>query len=84
MIRTLVTLAAGIGVGVAGTIAAQHEGVKVTTLAARDIVEKLDGKKAKATTVEVTLGPGESDAPHRRAIAIGPPASELLRHAATL
>ena len=31
----------------------------------RDIAEKLDGKKAKATTVEVTLGPGEASAPHR-------------------
>ena len=41
----------------------KHEAVR--TLAVRDIAEKLDGKKAKATTVEVTLGPGESSAPHR-------------------
>jgi quercetin dioxygenase-like cupin family protein len=48
-------------------IAAQHDGKHeaVRTLAVRDIVEKLDGKKAKATTVEVTLEPGESSAPHR-------------------
>src|SRR5438045_8130971 len=26
---------------------------------------RIDGKKAKATTVEVTLGPGEASAPHR-------------------
>ena len=26
----------------------------------KDIIEKLDGKKAKATTVEVALAPGES------------------------
>src|SRR5262249_59035481 len=34
-------------------------------LAVRDSAEKLDGKKAKATTVEVTLAPGEASAPHR-------------------
>jgi quercetin dioxygenase-like cupin family protein len=38
---------------------------KVKALSSADIAEKLDGKKAKATTVEVTLGPGESSAPHR-------------------
>jgi quercetin dioxygenase-like cupin family protein len=68
MIRTLVTLAAGIGVGVAVTMAAHHdhhEGVKVTTLAARDIVEKLDGKEAKVTFLEVTLEAGQADVPHR-------------------
>jgi quercetin dioxygenase-like cupin family protein len=68
MIRTLLTLAAGIGVGVAVTFAAHHdhhEGVKVTTLAARDIVEKLDGKEAKATFLEVTLEAGQADVSHR-------------------
>ncbi len=69
MIRTLLTLAAGIGVGVAGMTATQHEtrheGVKVTTVAARDIVEKLDGKEASATAVEVTYEPGQAGAPHR-------------------
>src|SRR5262249_42122286 len=56
------TLAAG------GVTLAQHgEHVKggVKTLSRREITEKIDGKKAAATTVEVTLGPGESDAPHR-------------------
>jgi quercetin dioxygenase-like cupin family protein len=38
---------------------------KVTTLSEKDIAEKLDGKKAKATTVEVTLEPGQASAPHR-------------------
>jgi quercetin dioxygenase-like cupin family protein len=38
---------------------------KVTTLSERDIAEKLDGKQAKATTVEVTLEPGQASAPHR-------------------
>ena len=66
MMRTLLTLAAGIGVGVAGTTAAQ-QGARgpAKTIAARDIVEKLDGKEAKATAVEVTLEPGRAGAPHR-------------------
>jgi quercetin dioxygenase-like cupin family protein len=38
---------------------------KVTTLSKKDIAEKLDGKKVKATTVEVTLEPGQASAPHR-------------------
>ena len=68
MIRTLLTLAAGIGVGVAVTFAADHDhhkAVKVTQLSQRDIIEKLDGKEAKATVVEVTLGPGQAGEPHR-------------------
>src|SRR5262245_50360679 len=70
MIRTLLTLAAGIGVGVAVTFAADHDhhkAVKVTQLSQRDIIEKLDGKEAKATVVEVTLGPGQAGEPHRHA-----------------
>jgi quercetin dioxygenase-like cupin family protein len=75
MTRTLITLAAAIGVGAAGVVACdrckqhetQHGDVKVTTLAARDVVEKLDGKEAKATFLEVTLEPGQADVPHRHA-----------------
>jgi quercetin dioxygenase-like cupin family protein len=37
----------------------------VKILSEKDIAEKLDGKKATATTVEVFLEPGESRAPHR-------------------
>ena len=67
MIRTLLTLAFGIGVGAVGVTATQHEhkGAKVTTLAARDIVEKLDGKEAKVTFQEVAWEPGQADMPHR-------------------
>ena len=68
MIRTLLTLAAGIGVGVAVTFAADpdhHNAVKVTQLSQRDIIEKLDGKAASATVVEVTFEPGQKDSPHR-------------------
>jgi quercetin dioxygenase-like cupin family protein len=45
--------------------AAHHGDVKVTTLAARDVVEKLDGKETKATFLEVTLEAGQADVPHR-------------------
>jgi quercetin dioxygenase-like cupin family protein len=66
MIRTLLTLAAGIGVGVAVTFAADHDhkALKVTQLSQRDIIEKLDGKAARATVLEVTFAPGQKDAPH--------------------
>jgi quercetin dioxygenase-like cupin family protein len=70
MIRTLLTLAAGIGVGVAVTFAADHDhhkAVKVTQLSQRDIIEKLDGKAASATVLEVTFEPGQKDSPHRHA-----------------
>ena len=68
MIRTLLTLAAGIGVGVAVTFAADHDhhkAVQVTQLSQRDIIEKLDGKAASATVLEVTFEPGQKDSPHR-------------------
>ena len=67
MRRTLLALTIVAG-AVGGMTLAQHGehgngGVK--TLSRKDITEKIDGKKAKATTVEVTLGPGEASAPHR-------------------
>jgi quercetin dioxygenase-like cupin family protein len=37
----------------------------VKVLSQKDIIEKLDGKKAKATMVEVTLAPGQVEAAHR-------------------
>ena len=62
MVIVLVTLAVG-----GMTLAHQDEHGKggVKTLSRKDITEKIDGKKAMATTVEVTLGPGEASAPHR-------------------
>src|SRR5262245_21443167 len=47
------------------TLAQPDHGKGVKTLSQKDITEIIDGKKAKATTVEVTLGPGEASAPHR-------------------
>ncbi|HEX4612863.1 MAG TPA: cupin domain-containing protein [Urbifossiella sp.] len=66
MTRTLLALAVGIGVGAGGMTAAHHaDGEKVKVLSARDIQEKLDGKEAMATVVEVTIEPGQSGLPHR-------------------
>jgi len=70
MIRALLPLAAGVGVGVALTFAADHDrhkALKVTQLSRRDIIEKLDGKAASATVVEVTFEPGQQDSPHHHA-----------------
>ncbi|MBP3957368.1 cupin domain-containing protein [Gemmata sp. G18] len=67
MIRGALLLAAGIGLGAGGMTAARHDEKhgSVKVLAARDIAEKLDGKEAKATTVEVTLEAGKAGEPHR-------------------
>ena len=67
MIRTLLALAAGIGVGASGMNAAHHhdDGEKVKEISVTDIKEKLDGKDARATIVEVTIEPGQSGLPHR-------------------
>ena len=66
MVRRALVLALGVGLA-AGISAAGHDEKRDSAklLAARDIAETIDGKEAKATAVEVTLGPGESDAPHR-------------------
>jgi quercetin dioxygenase-like cupin family protein len=67
MRRTLLAIVFG-PLAVGGATLAQHgENGKggVKTLSQRDITETIDGKKSTATTVEVTLGPGESSAPHR-------------------
>jgi quercetin dioxygenase-like cupin family protein len=66
MLRALLTLAAGIGVGAgAMTVAQHHDGEKVKVLSATDIKERLDGKEATATVVEVTIEPGQAGVPHR-------------------
>lgn len=67
MIRTLVLLHVGIALGAGGaTFANLHEDDEsVRVIATQDIDEKLDGKDAKMTFVEVTLEPGKSGVPHR-------------------
>ncbi len=67
MYRSILGLAIGAMLGACGLALAQHhkddESVKV--ISAWDIPEKLDGKDAKATVVEVTLEAGKSGVPHR-------------------
>lgn len=67
MTRNILVLAVGIGLGAAGMAAAWHDEKQesVKMLASRDLAEKLDGKVAKATAVEVTLEPGQTGEPHR-------------------
>jgi quercetin dioxygenase-like cupin family protein len=68
MIRGVLVLAVGIALGAGGLTAARHDDKphgSVRPLAARDIAEKIDGKEAKATAVEVTLEPGQASAAHR-------------------
>ena len=71
MSRTCLLLTVLTALGVGGAILAQHvqhagKGqVKVTQLSQRDIIEKLDGKAARATVVEVAFEPGQKDSPHR-------------------
>jgi quercetin dioxygenase-like cupin family protein len=68
MQRTILALAVFGGICVGGMTLAHHAEkgeVKVTELSQRDIIEKLDGKEAGVTVVEVTFEPGQKDSPHR-------------------
>jgi quercetin dioxygenase-like cupin family protein len=67
MKRSPLVLMFGISLGVAGRAFAHlHEnGESVRVISSRDIQEKVDGKDATATVVEVTLNPGQSGLPHR-------------------
>src|SRR5262245_34624635 len=67
MFRALLLLAAGIGLG-AGLKQASHQredGEQVKVLSVTDLKEKLDGKEATATVVEVTIEPDKAGVPHR-------------------
>ena len=69
MRRSLLAIVLGT-LAVGGMTLAQHGGhgkgaPQVKVLSQNDIIEKLDGKKAKATMLEVTLAPGEVEAAHR-------------------
>jgi quercetin dioxygenase-like cupin family protein len=66
-VLALATLALLTMAGIALAHHAEHSEVKVTELSRRDIVEKLDGKDASVTVVEVTFEPGQQDVPHSHA-----------------
>ena len=68
MTRNVFILTAAAVLCATGLIAARHDEkseVKRKLVSATEIAEKLDGKDAKATTVELTIEPGQSSAPHR-------------------
>src|SRR4051812_27686534 len=70
MRRKLLIAAACTALVAGGMTLARHDeraGIKVTRLSQRDVVEKLDGKEAKATVEEVMLEPGQEVPPHRHA-----------------
>jgi quercetin dioxygenase-like cupin family protein len=63
--RILLTFVVALGISLA--LAGQEGHGKITrkTLSVQDVVEKLEGKDAKVTMLEVTLDPGQAGAPHR-------------------
>jgi quercetin dioxygenase-like cupin family protein len=67
MARRTLIVAAGVVLGAVGMAAAWHDedGELVKPVAAYDIAEKLDGKEAAASAVEVTIAPGQAGVPHR-------------------
>src|SRR5262245_48290746 len=71
MRRSALTVIVCIGIGIAGlALAHSHEnasgsGEQVKVLASYDVKEKLDGKDATVTMVEVTFGPLQGGTSHR-------------------
>jgi quercetin dioxygenase-like cupin family protein len=66
MFRALLLLASGIGVAAAISASPDREdGEKVKVLSATEILEKLGGEATTATTVEVTIEPGQAGLAHR-------------------
>ena len=66
MIKTLLlVIAVGLSVCISGITQDRHNEIKRQLLSATNITEKLDGKDAMASTVELTMEPGQSSMPHR-------------------
>jgi quercetin dioxygenase-like cupin family protein len=66
--RALLAVAVGVVIGAGGLSLASHDdhGVQtVTKLSERDVIERLDGKEARVTTVELSFPPGVAGKPHR-------------------
>jgi quercetin dioxygenase-like cupin family protein len=66
--RPLLILTAAVVLVLAGLSLAANDGPHKSpakVIADKEIAEKIDGKESKATTVEVTLEPGQSSPPHR-------------------
>ena len=65
MVRILLALAVGAGVGRVALAHDRENAEAVKVLSARDVKENLDGKDAKATTVKLALEPGQAGTSHR-------------------
>src|SRR5215831_13650638 len=71
MKRIALVFIVGIAIGIAGLALAHPQdnasgnGEQVKVLATYDVKEKLDGKDATVTMVEVTFGPRQAGSPHR-------------------
>jgi quercetin dioxygenase-like cupin family protein len=66
--RMILALSVGGMLVIGGWTMAYHDGPArgpAKVIAEKNIAEKVDGKESKVTTVEVTLGPGQSSPPHR-------------------
>ena len=65
MFRQLLVIAVCIGAGAVHAFHQHGDGEKVKVLSVTALKEKLDGKEATATAVEVTIEPGQAGVPHR-------------------
>ncbi|HJT76961.1 MAG TPA: cupin domain-containing protein [Gemmataceae bacterium] len=71
MMKRFMWVALGIVIGAAGYALAQqatkvdHAGLKQRVLLEQALPEKLDGKEAKVTVLELERAPGSAGAPHR-------------------
>ena len=67
--RTVIAIALGAALGAGGFAPAQHDrhgdAAKVESLLEQDVSERIDGKEARVSAVEVSYGPGGFTPPHR-------------------
>src|SRR5947209_15465064 len=67
--RTVIAIGLGAALGAGGFALAQHEkhgdAAKVKSLLVQDISERIDGKEARVSVLEVSYGPGGFTPPHR-------------------
>jgi quercetin dioxygenase-like cupin family protein len=66
--RTVIAIALGTALGAGGFALAQHDrhgdAAKVKLLLEQDVSEKIDGKEARVSAIEVSYGPGGFTPPH--------------------
>src|SRR3954453_503062 len=67
--RTVIAIALGTALGAGGFALAQHDkhgdAAKVKSLLEQDVSEKIDGKEARVSVLEVSFGPEGFSPPHR-------------------